>query len=154
MAQINKTTVTSLDINQYLGLWYEIARYPHSFEKNLTGVTATYTLNSNDKISVTNQGYKDSLNGAVSFAKGKAYRPNDAAPGKLRVSFFLFFYSDYLVLELDPDYEWAIVGSSSDNFLWILSRSPEISDELYALLVEKIKKRGYDTTKLIKVLQK
>jgi len=151
MSTINKTTVTELDINRYMGVWYELARYPHSFEKDLQGVTATYTLRSDGKITVLNQGYKDSVNGKLSKAKGKAKRPNDNQPGKLKVSFFLFFYGDYYVLELDKDYQWAIIGSKSDNFLWILSRKAHVSEELYNSLLQKASSRGYDLSTLQKV---
>lgn len=84
-------TVSNLDLNRYMGLWYEIARFDHSFERNLTGVTAEYRLQENGKIQVINSGHKDSLNGELKRAKGKAKQPNPAEPGKLKVSFFLFF---------------------------------------------------------------
>lgn len=146
-------TVKELDLEKYMGTWYEIARYPHRFEKDLVGVTATYTLFSNGKISVVNQGYKNSLDGKLSIARGKAKLPDKAQPGKLKVSFFWIFYADYYVLELDENYTWAVVGSSSDNYLWILSRTPKMADSLYQLLIEKIRARGYDPSRLEKVLQ-
>jgi apolipoprotein D and lipocalin family protein len=154
IAQINRTTVTALDVNRYMGTWYELARYPHVFEKNLVGVSATYALQPDGKITVINQGFKNTLSGQPTLAKGNAFRPDAAIPGKLKVSFFLWFYSDYLVLELEENYQWVIVGSSSDDFLWILSRQAKVSDELYATLVDKVKKRGYDPAKLIRVPQK
>ncbi|MFC2089878.1 lipocalin family protein [Bacteroidota bacterium] len=151
---IDNSVVPELDLHRYLGTWYEIARYDHSFERGLVGVTATYSLKKNGKIKVVNQGYKDSLNGKHSSATGKAKIPNPAVSSKLKVSFFLFFYGDYFVMELDPDYQWAIIGSNSDRFLWILSRSPQIEKDLYENLLDKISKRGYDTSTLIKVEQK
>lgn len=149
---INKTTVSKLDLNRYLGRWYEIARFPHSFEKDLIGVTATYTLLDNGTIEVLNQGYKKSFDAELNKAIGKAKTTNN--PGKLRVSFFLFFYSDYNIMELDPNYQWALVGSSTPNYLWILSRTPHMTDELYNSIVQKAKDRGYNTSKLILVPQK
>jgi len=151
---INSETVKELDLNRYLGTWYELARYPHSFEKDLVGVTATYSLRPDGKIKVVNKGFKKTLNGEMSQAIGKAKIPNLKEPAKLKVSFFLFFYADYYVLELDSEYQWAIIGSKSPNYLWILSRKPQISDELYESLLEKIKSRGYKLDKLIKVEQK
>lgn len=151
---IDTSTVKELDLNRYMGIWYEIARYPHSFEKNLEGVTATYAIKENGMISVLNQGYKGGLEGKHKIAKGKAKRPDENEPGKLKVSFFLWFYGDYYVLDLDKDYQWALIGSSSDNYLWILSRTPVISDELFFDLTERLLMRGYDLRKLQKVKQK
>jgi len=152
-SMIDKTVVKELDIEKYLGTWYELARYDHSFERGLVGVTATYSLKSDGKIKVVNQGFKNTLDGEKSIAEGKAKIPNAKIPSKLKVSFFWFFYGDYFVLELDENYQWAIIGSSSDNYLWILSRTSVVDEELYSELLDKIKKRGYDLSKLIKVKQ-
>lgn len=149
---IDKTTIAEFDLKKYLGKWYEIARFPHSFEKDLVGVTATYTLLDNGRIEVLNQGYKKSLDGELKKAFGKA--KTTETPGKLKVSFFLFFYSDYNILELDPGYQWVLIGSSTPDYLWILSRSPHMDIDLFNSIVEKAKKRGYKTDKLIRVLQK
>lgn len=151
---IDKTVVQEVNINKYLGTWYEIARYNHSFERNLVGVTATYNLNTDGSIQVVNKGYKNSLTGKESTAIGKAKIPNPQIPAKLRVSFFWIFYGDYYILELDKDYQWAIIGSKSDNFLWILHRKPIIDIELYNYIVSLIEARGYNTSKLIQVQQK
>ena len=154
-SKIDKTVVEQLDIEKYLGTWYEIARYDHSFERGLVGVTANYSMRDDGKIKVINSGYKNSLNGKFSQAVGKAKVPDPInEPAKLKVSFFLFFYGDYYVMELDKDYQWALIGSSSDSYLWILSRKPQIEKELYNELLEKLKKRGYNIDKLIKVEQK
>ena len=103
---INKTVVKELDIQKYLGTWYEIARYDHSFERGLVGVTAKYSMRDDGKIKVLNSGYKNSLDGKFSQAVGKAKIPDPInAPAKLKVSFFLFFYGDYYVMELDEDYQ-------------------------------------------------
>jgi lipocalin len=153
-SMIDKTVVKALDIDKYLGKWYEIARYDHRFERDLVGVTATYSMRKDGKIKVVNAGYKGSLDGERSEAVGKAKIPDKSEPGKLKVSFFWIFYSDYLVLDVDENYQWALVGSSSDDYLWILSRKPQIDDELYGKLLTKLEARGYDTSKLIKVKQK
>lgn len=141
---INKKTVTEFDLNRYLGKWYEIARFPHSFEKDLVGVTATYNLLDN--------GYKKSFKGELNKAIGKAKTTEQ--PGKLKVSFFLFFYSAYNILELDSDYQWSLVGSTSSDYLWILSRSPHMDNDLYNSIILKAKARGYKTSKLVLVPQK
>jgi len=150
---IDKTTVKALDLKRYLGTWYEIARFPHSFEKNLVGVTANYTLRDDGKIEVLNQGYKNTLDGERSKAVGKAKIPNKLEPGKLKVSFFLFFYADYFVLELDKNYQYVMIGSSSDKYFWILSRTPQMDPSIYESLLANARKRGYNLDKLYKVPQ-
>lgn len=153
--RIDKTVVKQLDIQKYLGSWYEIARYDHSFERGLVGVKANYSMRSDGKIKVINSGFKNTLKGEYTEATGKAKIPDPRSnPGKLKVSFFWIFYGDYFVLELDKNYQWVIVGSSSDKYLWILSRTPQIKDSLYSNLLQKIEKRGYDISALIRVKQK
>lgn len=140
-------TVASLDLSRYMGLWYEIARYENSFERGMTGVTATYTLLPDGKVRVENAGFK---NGVRKHAVGRAFCPDKTQPGKLKVSFFLWFYSDYYVLELDEDnYGYALVGSSSDKYLWILSRTPSLPEETKDKLISSAQNRGYDVRKLL-----
>jgi len=154
-AMIDKKVVKELDLQKYLGTWYELARYNHRFERGLVGVTANYSIREDGKIKVLNSGYKKSLDGRFKQAEGKAYLPDPKLePGKLKVSFFWNFYGDYFVLDLDENYQWAIVGSNSDKYLWILSRTPQLNQDLYNKLLDKIKLRGYDVSQLIKVEQK
>ena len=151
---IDNSTVKDLDLERYLGKWYEIARYPNSFEKDLVGVTAEYSLRKDGKIKVINSGYKNELGGKFKKAIGKAKVPNPDDPAKLKVSFFWIFYSDYFVMELDEkNYSWAVVGSSSPKYLWILSREPSISKTLLDDIKSRIEKRGYDPSKLLMVKQ-
>ena len=151
---VDKSTVASVDLNRYLGKWYEIARFDHSFERGLTGVTATYSLRPDGKIRVLNEGYKNSLEGKHKKAVGKAYIPDPAQSAKLKVSFFLNFYADYLVMELDGvNYQYAMIGSNSDRFIWILSRTPVMEESTYMRLIESAKKRGYAVEDLIRVPQ-
>jgi apolipoprotein D and lipocalin family protein len=151
---IDKTVVKDFDIERFLDTWYEIARYDHKFERGLVGVTATYSFRDDGKIKVLNSGFKESLNGKRSEAIGKAKIPNPDEPAKLKVSFFWFFYADYFVLELDENYQWAAIGSSSDSYLWILSRTPQMDECLYNELLNTLTNRGYDINKLIKIEQK
>lgn len=142
-------------LDKYLGKWYEIARFPHNFEKDLQGVTATYTMMDNGKVRVLNQGYRGSLDGKISSAKGKAYLVSSAHPPKLKVSFFLFFYADYNILALDyENYQWAMVGSSSPKYLWILSRKPELDSQILEMLKNKARELGYNLDKLQMVAQR
>ena len=151
---IDKTVVKELDIERYLGKWYEIARYDHRFERGLVGVTASYSLRDDGKIKVVNTGFKETINGQKSEAIGKAKIPDPHVPSKLKVSFFWFFYGDYFVLELDENYQWAVIGSSTDNYLWILSRTPQMDETVYYELLNKLTTRGYDIDKLIRIAQK
>ena len=152
---IDTKTVDQLELTKYLGTWYEIARFQHSFEKDLVGVTATYNLRDDGKIEVVNSGYKNTLDGEYTQATGKAKIPNPSKPGQLKVAFFLFFYADYNVLVLDSEnYQYALIGSSTPKYLWILSRTPQMDEATYNMLVEEARKRGYDTGLLFKVPQK
>ena len=143
----------NFELNNYMGKWYEIARFDHFFERGLQGVTATYTLRPDGYVKVLNRGFKDSLNGKYSEAAGKAKIPDPSRPRNLKVSFFWIFYSPYNILELDQNYQYALIGSSSSDYLWILSRTPQMDEKTYSLLLEKARARGYDTNQLIKVIQ-
>lgn len=141
-------SVSGLDVPRYMGKWYEIARLPHTFEKDLDFVTAEYTLRDDGRIRVVNQGMR---NGAQSRAEGIAKLKNpDARPvtGDLRVSFFRPFYGDYRIIELGNDYSYAVVTSSSKDYLWILSRSPQLPEKLLSGLTARLKTLGFDTEKL------
>lgn len=143
--------VGDLDITRYAGTWYEIARLPHSFEKNLERVTATYTLQDDGNIEVVNRGFK-SKKGEWKSIKGKAWIPDPAVPARLKVKFFWFFSSEYKVIDLDSEnYTYAMVTSSSRKYLWILSRTPGINETLYTRLVRKAQDLGFDMEKLYRV---
>ena len=150
--EMEQKTVEELDLDRYLGTWYEIARFNHSFERGLEGVTATYSIKDDGKIKVINKGYKNSLDGEPKVAIGKAKLTDE--PGRLKVSFFWIFYADYLVMELDKDYQWVLIGSKSDKYLWILSRTPQLEESVKGHILNLAQNRGYDTSKLIWVEQK
>lgn len=142
-----KNTVREVDIPRYMGVWHEIARYENHFEKDMINVTATYTLQPNGSIKVENAGYR---NGVFKKATGRAKQPDPQQPGKLKVSFFLWFYSDYYILELDQEnYGYVLVGSSTDKYLWILSREKQLPEDIKEQLLSMAVQWGYDTTKLI-----
>ncbi len=143
--------VNKLDINRYLGTWYEIIRLDHPFERGLENVTATYELKEDGDIRVINRGW-DVEDKEWSEAEGKAWRPEpDKEPGKFQVSFFLWFSSLYKVIKLDDDYQWAMVTSSSKEYLWILSREPELPDSTYNMLINFAKENGFPMEDLHKV---
>ena len=130
------------------GSWYEIAKYDHSFERGLDYAMARYTLRDDGKIDVLNTGIKD---GRAKDAKGIAKTTD--VPGLLRVSFFGPFYSDYRIMMLDKEYQYALVGSKTDKYLWILSRTPKLDEATQSLILAEADRRGYDTNKLIWVKQ-
>ena len=151
---IDTSVVSNVDLERYTGVWYEIARFPHNFEKDLVGVTATYTIRDDGKIGVLNQGYKGSFEGRFKKAKAKATIPDPQQPARLKVFFFPLVGAEYNIMMLDDDYQYALVGSSTPNFLWILSRTPQMDEDTYDMLVAEARRRGYDVSKLEKVPQK
>jgi len=138
----------AIELNKFLGKWYEIARFDHSFERDMQKVTAEYYLQPDGKIKVVNSGYRD---GKFKETIGKAKTTD--TPGLLRVSFFLNFYSDYRVLMIDKDYLYVLIGGNSSKYLWIMSRTPQLSNDILQKLINAAKERGYDTDKLIYVEQ-
>ena len=147
--KVDNTPIASLDLNKYLGDWYEIARFDHSFERGLDFCKANYLLREDGKIAVTNTGIQKGKN-KTSNSKAKT----TDTPALLRVSFFGPFYSDYRVMLIDADYQWALIGSGSAKYLWILSRTPELPKETLDTILAEAQRRGYDTSKLIWVKQK
>lgn len=145
---IDRRTVKQLDMSRYLGDWYEIARYDHPFERGLTEVRTTYSLRDDGLIEVYNRG-RHGRKGKMSGIRGKAKTTDQS--GRLRVSFFWIFYSDYNIMELGDDYEWAVIGGRSPKRLWILSRTPQLPAEQLNRILQKIERRGYTTTPLIYV---
>jgi apolipoprotein D and lipocalin family protein len=152
--KMDRPVVKEVDLNRYTGVWYEVARLDHKFERNLVGVTATYTFLKNGKFRVLNQGYAYNLNGKHKKAKGVAKVPDLNVRGHLKVSFFWPFYADYYIMDLDAQtYDWALIGSKSMKYLWILSRKPKLDPLVLKNLITEAKKMGYETDKLIMVQQ-
>ncbi len=140
--------VSDFALEPYLGKWYEMARLDHSFERGLSQVTATYSLRDDGGVRVTNKGYKASK-GRWSQAEGKAYFAGEDDVGHLKVSFFGPFYGAYVIFELDKDYQYAFVAGPNTKYLWLLSRTTDISPELQAQFVQAAKANGFDTDSLI-----
>jgi lipocalin len=141
---VDNSSVPSLDLDRYLGTWYEIARFDHSFERGVEAAKAVYTLNKDGSVKVVNSGLKA---GKPKTAVGKGKRTDK--PGLLRVSFFGPFYADYRVMRIDADYNYALVGSGGAGYLWILSRTKEMPEKVKVEFLAEAKRRGYDTGKLI-----
>lgn len=145
---VNNATVRVVDLNRYLGSWYEIARLDHPFERGMDYVKAHYMMRSDGKINVLNTSIKD---GKMKDARGVAKMTK--VPGLLRVSFFGPFYNDYRILMVDEDYQYALVGGSNGKYLWILSREPQLDVATRRILLAEAARRGYDIAKLIWVEQ-
>ena len=142
--EIDRTTVSNVSLKDFMGRWYEIARFDHSFERGMTDVTATYKLRPDGTIEVINRGIKD---GKEKEAVGKAKTTD--IPGRLRVSFFWIFYSDYNILAMGENNEWVLIGSGSPKYLWILSRTPQLPSATLNHIMALARQKGYDTDKLI-----
>jgi apolipoprotein D and lipocalin family protein len=146
--------VATLDTQRYLGTWYEIARYPNSFQRGCVGVTATYTRRDDGRIGVRNECRSERLNGPARSIEGKAWQVGDRPDSaRLKVQFFWPFAADYWVIALDPDYRWAVVGEPSRDYLWILSRTPQIDQAHYATILERVAALGYEPSRLQRTLQ-
>lgn len=141
---VDNSVINDFDFNRFLGNWYEIARFDHRFERGMEHTMANYALREDGKIDVLNTGIKSDK---ASKAKGVAKLTD--TPALLRVSFWGPFYSDYRILLLDENYEYALIGSGSDNYLWLLSRTPQISAETKDKILAEAQRRGYDTERLI-----
>jgi len=146
----NIPAICDVDLKRYIGRWYEIARLPQKFEEGLEYVTATYNLKADGDIEVINAGTR---NGVKSEARAVATVPDPKCTGEIFVSFFKPFKSKYRIILLDEEYKYAVVTGGNISYLWILSREPEISDELYSDLISFISSKGFDMSKIIKVVQ-
>jgi apolipoprotein D and lipocalin family protein len=145
-------TVQSVDLEKYLGLWYEIASFPTRFQKDCRCSTAEYQQVPNKKyLRVINQCLKIKDKGSkMSYAKGKAFVVKGSGNARLKVQFLWPFRGDYYIIVLDDNYRYVVVGHPGRKYLWILSREPYMASDTYSGLVERVKQKGYD----ISILQK
>lgn len=141
--------VKNFDESRYLGNWYEIARLDHSFERGLSNVTAEYTLRSDGGIKVVNRGFSAARN-EWKAVEGKAYFVEDRDVGRLKVSFFGPFYGSYIIFDLDRrNYQYAFISGYNTSYLWLLARTPTVSEDVKKQFVEKSEKLGFDTGSFI-----
>ncbi|MGB2868947.1 MAG: lipocalin family protein [Bacteroidota bacterium] len=152
--------VPSIEVDKYMGTWYEIARLPNSFQSSCKGeITATYTLLEDGKIKVVNKCKKE--DGSYSEAEGKAKRADEDLPNsKLKVRFapaylswLPFVWGNYWIIDLAKDYTYAVIGEPDRKYLWILARKPAIDETLYKEIIERIQRQGYDLSTLMKTPQ-
>ncbi len=142
-------TVSAVDLNRYLGKWYEIARYPNRFEKGCASdVTAQYTFRPDGKIEVINSCRQ--ADGKMKTSKGSAKVADKQTNAKLKVTFFWPFYGNYWIIDLDPDYRYAVVSEPGRDYLWILSRTPKLDPSVFDAITNRLRQNGFDPSRLIK----
>jgi len=147
-------TVAEVDVERYMGTWYEIASYPQSFQKGCTGTTATYSLRDDGEVDVVNRCLLENLQGEEKESEGRAKVVNASTNAELEVSFFRPFWGDYWVIELDEEYRYAAVGHPGRDYLWILSRTPQMDASTYDGIITRLREvHRYDPGRLEKTLQ-
>jgi apolipoprotein D and lipocalin family protein len=143
--------VKDFQLDRYLGTWYEIARLDHSFERGLNNITAEYSLRDDGGVKVINRGYSKDDN-EWQQAEGKAYFVDDTDSGHLKVSFFGPFYGSYIIFEMDQkNYQYAFVSGPDTSYLWLLSRTPQLEQQIIQRFIERSRELGFDTDMLIYV---
>lgn len=147
-------TVQKVDINRYAGKWYEIASFPQRFQKGCTATTAEYTVCGDGTVLVVNSCNKGSLTGPKDVAKGKAWVTDKETNAKLKVQFQWPFSGKYWIIDLADDYSYAVVSHPNKKYLWILSRRPQMNEDVYAGITDRLRAKGFDLTKLRKTQQK
>jgi apolipoprotein D and lipocalin family protein len=146
-------TVPHVDLKRYLGAWFEIAAFPQSFQRGCTGSNATYAMREDGDIDVVNRCRKGSLDGEESVAQGRARVVDHATNAKLEVSFFRPFWGDYWIIDLGANYEYAVVGHPSRDYLWVLSRTPTMDTAVYDGIITRLRGQGYQVDRLHRTLQ-
>ncbi len=142
-------TVEHVDLNKYMGKWYEIASFPQSFQKGCNCTKAEYELTNQDYVKVINSCRKNSPNGKLEIADGKAFIVEGSNNSKLKVQFFWPFKGDYWIIDLAKDYSYAVVGHPNRDYLWILSREPKMDADVYNSILERVILKGFDIKKLV-----
>jgi apolipoprotein D and lipocalin family protein len=146
-------TVANVDLARFAGKWYEIASYPNSFQRGCHCTTAEYTLTDKKYMKVLNTCRRDSVNGKISNITGRAYVRKNSGNAKLRVQFFWPFRAHYWIIELANDYSYAVIGQPNRKYLWILSRKPQMDEEVYKNIVYGLKDKGYNYGGLVTTQQ-
>lgn len=142
-------TVPQVNLQRYLGRWYEVARYPNRFQQGCQESSADYSLRKDGEIEVLNS-CRDTDSGKIRQARGRAWVVDTVSNAKLKVSFFWPFRGDYWIIDLGTDYEYAVVGTPDRNYFWILSRSPQISDELYGQILQRAERQGFLPARVVR----
>jgi len=141
-------TVGNVDVERYMGRWYEISKYPVVFENGCAGVTAEYSLNADGTVRVLNTCLTPDGKDVASRIEGFATVADPSTNAKLTVFFFFPFGAPYWIIDLDENYQWAVVGDPTRSFLWILSRTPTLDAAIYDGIVQRLPEKGYDPARL------
>lgn len=141
-------TVPFVDLNKYAGKWYEIASFPQRFQKGCNATTAEYTATDKGYIIVENRCNKGSIEGKQTYIKGKAFIEKNSGNAKLKVQFFWPFRAKYWIIDLVDDYSFAVVSHPNKKYLWILSRTPKMEENVYQQITTRLKEKGFDLAKL------
>ncbi len=147
-------TVKALDLKRYMGLWHEVARLPNSFERNCEKATAEYSLQDDGNLQIINTCVKE--NGYTKSVKGNAYIPDPDYPAQLKVNFVpkwlrwtTLGWGNYWVIDLDPNYQWAVVSEPYREYLWILNRDPKMPPDTFKGIISRLKSKQFDLTHLL-----
>lgn len=144
--------IQNFELKPYLGKWFEIARLDHSFERGLSNVTAEYELHEDGGVTVINRGYSQEEQ-SWKQAEGKAYFVDEPSTGHLKVSFFGPFYSSYIIFELGEDYDYAFISGYNRDYLWLLSRQPQVDSATLERFKQVARDKGFAVDELILVDQ-
>lgn len=142
-------TVSQVDLQRYSGTWFEIARYPNRFQKDCYASRAIYRLRDDGLVDVTNVCREGSPDGPERSVQGKARVVDPDSNAKLEVSFFWPFWGDYWIIDLDPEYRWAVVGHPQRKYLWILARTPTLDRDILAEIKQNLTEQKYDVSRLM-----
>lgn len=142
-------TAAKVDLQRYMGAWYEIARLEHHFQKNCIGSSAVYSLRDDGEVTVINR-CVDERDGRIREAKGRAWSVDPTDNAKLKVSFFWPFRGDYWIIELGENYQYSVVGAPNRQYLWILAREPFMDEIVYSGIVERLRKQGFPVDNLVR----
>lgn len=151
-------TVKNVELERYLGKWYEVASFPQFFQRGCTATTAEYSLRDDGDIRVSNSCNLGSPAGRLKEAEGRAWITNKKTNAKLKVKFIFkrfrsnLFAGNYWILDLDKNYESVLIGDPSRKYLWILSRTPDLNEHRYNQLVRKAKSLNFNIKKLKKTI--
>lgn len=141
-------TVPFVDLNKYVGRWYEIASFPQRFQAGCHCTTAEYTFTDDGYIIVENRCNKDSVTGKEVYIKGKAFIEKNSGNAKLKVQFFWPFKAKYWIIDLSEDYSYAVVSHPNMKYLWILSRTPNLEKSIYESITNRLQEKGFDIDKI------
>lgn len=142
------STVDSVDLHRYAGLWYEIGRLPNSFQEGCSDSSALYTPRPDGEIDVLNS-CRDKKDATLREARGRAWVVDGSSNARLKVSFFWPFRGDYWIIDLDSDYQYAVVGTPDRKYLWILSRSRHLAPEVLTGIIKGVEERGFNSSRLL-----